>query len=178
QTRGQRLRGAEFEEPWLAANAIVRKIGREIVKSLRRALGRIESDANPGSQPFPLFVRRALTRLTARIQRNEADVSDRFSGARKKHVKDRQRSLELFVLQVRPHVLGDEEGKAEDAVEGFLEVLQNRIECRSPEMRQIGKWADRFGACENISPGIREKLVGVKKIRPAKHVVDDRQRLG
>ena len=48
---------------------------------------------------------------------------------------------------------------------------------RTGKSHDVGDWPDRFRASEDVGAGVREKLMGVEKIRTAKHVKDDWERL-
>ena len=104
------------------------------------------------------------------VERDESDVSDGFAGTREKHIEDGERAPEFLALEVRFHVLGNEERKTQDAVEGFFEILQDGAERGAGEAQHIGERADWFRASENVSASVWEELIGVEKIRTAKHI--------
>src|SRR4029077_15216903 len=92
----------------------------------------------------------------------------------KKDIKNRQGAVELLLLQIDLHILGDKIACGERRVHRIFQVVQRSGQVRDAEW--IGWRAHRFLAAENVNRCVREKLVHVKKIRSAKHVEGDRYR--
>ena len=59
----------------------------------------------------------------------------------------------------------------------FWRSSRDGLKRRTGKSHDVGDWPDRFRASEDVGAGVREKLMGVDKIRTAKHVEDDRERV-
>src|ERR1700733_4104699 len=87
---------------------VIGEVGVEIIKRLHRAVGGGEYDLDAFGLGFhAALVGRMQHALVVDV--HEAGFVDGFSGARQEYVKDRERTEDRPLVELNPHVLGDEE---------------------------------------------------------------------
>ncbi len=104
------------------------------------------------------------------VERDHLDVADGLAGAREEDIEDRQGAVDLVGVQVDLHLLGDEEGEAQDRAERALDIVERGADRTARQPRQIGHRTDRLQRAEHIGAGLGIEGVGVEEIRAAEHV--------
>ena len=113
-----------------------------------------------------------MLELAAGAQRAKRDIGDRFVGASKENVENRQSTVQFLRLKIDLHVFGDEEAEAKRGVHCFLQIVQRITKIR--HVQRVRRRPHRFLATKNVDVGFRKELIDVEKIRSAKHVERDR----
>ena len=123
----------------------------------------------------PFFLRRAFLKGAVAAQRAERHIPDRFIGACKENVKDRQHAIEVLLLQIDFHVFGDEVSGSEGGLHCVLQIAERAGEVR--DAQRIRWWPHRLLSAKHIYGCFRKKLVDIKKIGTAEHIKRNRNRL-
>src|ERR1700730_17330200 len=102
---------AEAYESGRRGDAAIGNIGCEIKQRLVLAgVAIMILDADAGGAAS---AGRALIEITAAIERTERDFVDVLAGAGQEDVEDRERAVELLLLQIDFHILGDKKAEAQ-----------------------------------------------------------------
>ena len=75
-----------------------------------------------------LFSRRAFLKDAVVVQRAERHSDDRFVSARKENIENRQYAIEVLLLQIDFHVLGDEVARVERGLHCVLQISERTRE--------------------------------------------------